>query len=147
MLSYARGQQFDLLHALGFEAPSWQDLATLLILVLCSVALAGAAWAWWDRRRQDPWQRLQARIQQRLQAAGVGVLLHHPPRTRAALVRAAWGERGRATADLLDELDRRRYADGPGERLPDRGWWRRFDRAARAAQPSGGAQGTADNPA
>ncbi len=83
VLNYSRGQQFDLLRELGFQAPSWQDLATLLIGLLCSAALAGAGWAWWDRRRQDPWQRLQRRVQQRLAALGVTVLPHHAPRTRA----------------------------------------------------------------
>ena len=128
VLNYSRGQQFDLLRGLGFETPSWQDLATLLIGLLCSAALAGAGWAWWDRRRQDPWQRLQRRVQARLTALGVAVLPHHPPRTRAQQVRLALGARGEPVADLLDALDRARYAEG---RVALRSWWRRFDAAAR----------------
>ena len=128
VLNYSRGQQFDLLQELGFSAPTWQDLATLLIGLLCSAALAGAAWAWWDRRRQDPWQRLQRRVQQRLAALGVAVLPHHPPRTRAERVRATLGTRGDAVAALLDALDRERYAEG---RFAERDWWRRFSAAAR----------------
>jgi len=128
VLNYSRGQQFDLLRELGFDAPSWQDLATVLIGLLCSAALAGAGWAWWDRRRQDPWQRLQRRVQRRLAALGVTVLPHHPPRTRAEQVRAALGARGEAVASLLDALDRERYAEG---RFSERGWWRRFSAAAR----------------
>jgi hypothetical protein len=130
VLNYSRGQQFDLLRQLGFESPSWQDLATLLIGLLCSAALAGAGWAWWDRRRQDPWQRLQRRVQQRLAALGVTVLPHHAPRTRAERVRGAMGARGEALAALLEALDRERYAGGP---VSLRSWWRRFSATARGA--------------
>jgi transglutaminase-like putative cysteine protease len=128
VLNYSRGQQFDLLRELGFAAPSWQDLATLLIALLCTAALAGAGWAWWDRRRQDPWQRLQRRVQQRLAALGVPVLPHQAPRTRAEQVRQVLGARGEDVAATLDALDRARYAEG---RVALRGWWRRFDAATR----------------
>ena len=133
VLNYSRGQQFDLLRELGFNAPSWQDLAKLLVLTVSAVALAGAAWAWWDRRRQDPWLRLQQRVLQRLQACGVPVRPHHPPRERAAQVRAALGPAGEAAAALLDELDRRRYAD-PAAPLPYRPWWRAFRAALRGVR-------------
>ena len=133
VLSYARGQQFDLMKALGFEAPSWQDLAVLLTLLLCGGALGGAVWAWWDRRRQDPWQRLQQRIQARLLLLGVTVQAHHAPRARAALVRATLGLRGGALADTLDALDASRYARLGPALAPQRGWWQRFQAAARTA--------------
>lgn len=130
VLNYSRGQQFDLLRELGFEAPGWEDLAKLLTLLLCAAALAGAGWAWWDRHRQDPWQRLQRRVQDVLARLGVAVGPQHAPRERARRVRVALGERGAALADTLDELDRLRYAGG--RRLPQRGWWRGFAAAARA---------------
>ncbi len=133
VLNYARGQQFDLMKALGFEAPSWQDLAVLLTLLLCAGALAGATWAWWDRRRQDPWQRLQQRVQARLLDLGVPVQAHHAPRARAALVRAALGARGAALADTLDALDAARYARPGPAQAPQRAWWRRFQAAVRAS--------------
>ena len=137
VLNYSRGQQFDLLRKLGFDAPSWQDLATSLILLLCSGALAGAAWAWWDRRRQDPWQRLQQRIVRRLQQLGVVVQAHHAPRERAAQVRAALGPRGAALADLLEQLDRQRYgAPAATSGKVGRHWWRDFSAAARAVTPT-----------
>ena len=137
VLGYARGQQFDLLRRLGFAAPSWQDLAYLLISLLSSGALAGAAWAWWDRRRQDPWQRLQQRVQQRLAALGVAVQAHHAPRARAALVRASLGARGDGVAAALEALDRQRYGGAAAGSLPDGRWWRQFATAVRAAQGSG----------
>ncbi len=136
VLNYARGQQFDLLRSLGIDAPDWQDLATVLIGLLCTGSLAGAAWAWQDRRRQDPWLRLQARVQGRLQALGVAVLPHHPPRTRAERVRAALGARGGPLADLLETLDHQRYAAAaPAGGVPH-GWWRAFRAAARAVPRS-----------
>jgi protein-glutamine gamma-glutamyltransferase len=135
VLNYSRGQQFDLLKRLGFSAPSWQDLASAMILLLCGAALAGAAWAWWDRRRQDPWQRLQQRVMQRLHQLGVAVQPHHAPRERAARVRAQLGAPGQALADELDALDRLRYAStGPVPPLAD--WWRRFSGLVREADPS-----------
>ncbi len=133
VLNYSRNQQFDLLRELGFTAPTWQDLAKLLTLLLCGVSLAGAAWAWWDRRRQDPWQRLQQRVQRRLQALGVAVAPHDPPRARAARVRAALGAAGEGLAAALDALDRERYASPAPDTTPRRTWWRDFTAAARAA--------------
>ena len=135
VLNYSRGQQFDLLKRLGFRSPSWQDLATTLILLLCAAALAGAGWAWWDRRRQDPWQRLQQRVAARLAALGVTVAVHQPPRARAERVRAALGPRGEALARELEALDRLRYGStGGGATLPQRRWWTGFNAAARQAQ-------------
>ena len=129
VLNYSRGQQMNLLKALGFEAPSWQTLASTLILLLCSAALAGAGWAWWDRRRQDPWQRLQQRVAQRLAALGVRVQPHHAPRARAAEVRKQLGPSGEAAAQQLESLDRQRYAAQPV--APSlRQWWKAFDAAA-----------------
>lgn len=137
VLNYSRQDQFDLLRALGVAAPDWQDLARALIALLCAASLAGAGWALWDRWRQDPWQRLQRRVQQRLAALDVAVAAHDPPRTRADAVRARLGARGAALADALDALDRQRY--GPATAAmdtaaePDRRWWARFRAAVRAA--------------
>jgi protein-glutamine gamma-glutamyltransferase len=136
VLNYSRAKQFSLLEQLGFERPSWQDLAKLLITVLSLASLAGAAWAWWDRRRQDPWQRLQARVQERLAALGVAVQPHDAPRERAARVQRALGDRGQPLAELLDTLDRQRY--GGAAAVPQRSWWRAFAAAARALHAAGG---------
>ena len=131
VLNYSRARQFSLLEQLGFERPSWQDLAKLLVLLLSLASLGGAAWAWWDRRRQDPWQRLQALVQRRLARVGVTVQAHDPPRARASRVREVLGLRGQALAELLDALDRQRYGGAPPG-SPQRGWWRAFTAAARA---------------
>lgn len=137
VLNYSRTQQLDLLRHMGFSAPDWQDLATTLILLLCSAALAGAAWAWWDRRRLDPWQRLQTRVMQRLQALGVAVQPHHPPRERAARIRAVLGPAGQGLATRLEQLDRLRYAGPQPSALQLRQWGRQFAAEARSLPKPG----------
>ncbi len=131
VLNYSRSQQFDLLRALGVHTPSWQDLATLLITALCAASSVGAGWAWWDRHRQDPWQRLARRVQERLRKAGVLVQAHDPPRTRAARVRASLGTAGESVAAQLEVLDRLRYAEGVRAGAVQRSWWPAFAAAAR----------------
>jgi protein-glutamine gamma-glutamyltransferase len=135
VLNYSRGQQFDLLKSLGFEAPDWQDLARLLVLLLCATAIAGAAWAWLDRHRQDPWQRLQGRVQRRLARLGVPVAPHHAPQERARRVRQALGPAGEPLAAALEALDRGRYGGGPAV-APGR-WWRDFAAQARKVPQPG----------
>ncbi len=132
VMNYSRGQQFRLLESLGVEAPSWHDLALALIGLLCAGSLSGAAWALWDRYRQDPWQRLQRRIQQRLAQLQVTVQPHDPPRTRAQRVRQRLGAAGEALAQQLEALDRSRYGQ-PGRAGPARGWWRHFAELASQA--------------
>jgi hypothetical protein len=132
VLNYSRGQQFDLLKNLGFESPSWQDLTSMLILILCAGALAGAAWAWWDRRRLDPWQRLQQRVQRQLARLGVDVAPHHGPRERARLLRRVLGNEAEPAAHQLEALDAERYG-GHTARWQGYGrWWRDFRVATRA---------------
>ncbi|MBL8352057.1 MAG: DUF3488 domain-containing transglutaminase family protein [Burkholderiaceae bacterium] len=122
VMGYSRSRQFSLLQSLGVAEPDWTDLARALAALLATVASAGALWAWHDRRRQDPWQRLRQRLGDRLQAIGVDARPHHPPRQLAALVRQRHGAAGERLAQALESLDRQRYAPG-GTRLPARGWW------------------------
>ena len=121
-MAYSSRRQLSLLRALGVQQPDATDLGRALALLLSAAALGLGLWAWHDRHRQEPWTRLHRRLCQRLRAAGVAVLPHHPPRTMAALVRQGHGEPGEALAQALDALDRRRYATDGG-RLPERGWW------------------------
>jgi protein-glutamine gamma-glutamyltransferase len=125
VLGYSRQQQFDLLQRLGLQSADWTGLVLALAWIASGAAVAGAAWAWWDRRRQDPWQRLHRRVRRRLQLLGVESQPHHPPRTLAAAVRHTLGDGGEALARQLDTLDRLRYAGG-GTRTPPRRWWRGF---------------------
>jgi len=135
VLNYSRRQQFDLLASLGVSAPSWEDLAYVLIALLSAVSLGGAGWALWDRWRQDPWQRLQQRVQERLARLSVTVAPHDPPRTRAARVRAALGARGETLARTLERLDHQRYGPTAQRRLDPR-WWRQFEAEAARLGPA-----------
>ena len=137
VLNYSRGQQFDLLKTLGFQSPDWQDLATTLILLLCTGALTGAAWAWWDRRRQDPWQRLQSRVMRQLQMLGVVVQTHQAPRARAAQVRQQLGSLGETVALQLEVLDLQRYGQHGRATPGDAAWWRDFKAAAKGCARAG----------
>lgn len=138
VMGYSRTTQFDLLARLGVRQPDWADLTRGLVLLLAAAALGGAAWAWIDRRRQDPWQRLQAQLAARLRGTGIDARAHHGPRTLAALVRAHHGTAGETLAQALDALDRWRYAPGAQARLPDRRWWASVQaetRRLRAGRP------------
>lgn len=132
VLNYSRTRQFDLLRELGVEAPRWEDLAYALIGLLSALSLAGAGWAMWDRWRQDPWQRQQRLVAERLARLGVAVAPHHPPRARAALVRQALGPAGETLARTLERLDHQRYGQ-LGRHRPDQRWWRQFSAEAAGA--------------
>jgi protein-glutamine gamma-glutamyltransferase len=132
VMNYSRGQQFRLLESLGVNAPTWHDLAYALIALLCAGSLGGAAWALWDRHRQEPWQRLQRRILERLAQLQVAVQPHDPPRTRALRVRERLGALGEPLALELEALDRARYAQ-PGRAAVARAWWKRFAELAAQA--------------
>ena len=138
VLNYARGQQLDVLKKLGFASPSWQDLALLLIGALSTLALAGAAWAWWDRHHTDPWQRQMARLRRTLRGLGLPSGAHEPPRGLAQRVRARFGADGEALAALLDGLERQRYGRDTRAR-PDAALTREFVLRARLLRLQGGA--------
>jgi len=139
VLSYSRGQQLDLLKRLGVTSPSWEDLAYLLIGTLSALSVLGAAWAWWDRNRQEPWARLQSRVQRALGRLGIEASAHHPPRKLAQSVRARLGEAGQPLAALLETLDLQRY--GPNAlRRPSALWMQKFRSELRAAAAHRGAR-------
>jgi protein-glutamine gamma-glutamyltransferase len=130
VMSYSRGQQFGVLKQIGFLAPSWEDLALLLVGALSGLALAGALWAWLDRHRVDPWVRQLERMKRALRRVGVAAAPHDPPRTLAARVRERLGGAGEPLAALLDQLESRRYGRAAARR-PDPRMTRDFTHAAR----------------
>ncbi len=131
VLGYSSRQQFQLLEQLGVRAPKWTDLGLMLASLVSGAALVGAGWAWWDRRRQDPWQRLLGRVRRRLQRLGVAAEPHAPPRTMALAVRARFGAAGEPVSRQLQTLDRLRYGPDAATR-PQPWWWRGFVRDAAA---------------
>jgi transglutaminase-like putative cysteine protease len=142
--NYSRSRQLDLLSSLGVQTPSMQDIAIALISALSALAVAGALWAWWDRRRQDPWARLHGHVCRALQALDVPAHTHQGPATQAAAVLRRHGEAGRDIASTLHELEALRY--GPANRhLPERDWKRRFDAATRPLRRVRGALNAAQH--
>ncbi len=131
VMNYSRTQQFDLLKSLGFRSPQWEDLALLSIWTVCLLALGGAAWAWWDRRRIDPWQRQMLALRAALQRAGIAAAPHEAAGTLARRVRSRFGAAGEALALLLETLERQRYDVGARVR-PDRALTRQSVQLARA---------------
>ncbi len=109
VLNYSRGQQLDLLKDIGFSAPSWEDLALLLIGALSGLSLAGAAWAWWERQRVEPWARELARLRATLRALGIDAAAHESPGAIAQRVASRYGATGATLAALLARLELERY--------------------------------------
>jgi hypothetical protein len=113
VLNYTQGKQLDLLKSLGFEAPSWEDLAYLLIGIVVATSLAGAVWTWWERSRQDPWLRLLNTAAARLQQGGITLAPQSPPRLMAQQLcaqRSAELPAVQAVSDWLLRLEALRYA-------------------------------------
>jgi transglutaminase-like putative cysteine protease len=138
VLNYSRGQQLDLLKNVGFRAPAWDDLALVLIVALSTLALSAAVWAWWDRRRVDPWVRQMEQLRRALQGAGVPAEAHDAPRTLALRAHERLGTRARPLVALLDAFERQRYAPGAASR-PDPAFTRRFKAEARRLRAGGSA--------
>jgi hypothetical protein len=130
VLNYSRGQQLDVLKRMGFETPSWEDLALLLVGTLSGLAMAGAVWAWLDRHHVDPWVRQLERMRRTLRSVGIAAAPHEAPRTLAIRVRATLGSAGETLASLLDTLDARRYSRAAARR-PDPALTREFASEAR----------------
>jgi len=112
VLDYTQGRQLDLLRALGFASPGWQDLAYVLLGVAVVLSLLGALWALWERQQRDPWLRLLQRARRRLARQGVTSDESTAPRELAQRVRASWGDgpAAQATGEWLLRLEAQRYA-------------------------------------
>jgi transglutaminase-like putative cysteine protease len=109
VLNYTQTRQMNLLKDIGFEAPDWEDLALLMALLLAAAGTAGAAWSYWEKRRQDPWLRLLHAAQGSLSARGLTIPATTPPRTLAHNALTTWGESARPLHDWLLELEACRY--------------------------------------
>jgi hypothetical protein len=113
VLNYTQDRQLDLLKALGIRQPDWQDLVRLLGLLVFSAAALGAAWALWQRRSHDPWQRLLERVRHRLARAGLALPAHLPPRAMAEQASQYFGASAAPLAQWLLRLEQARYAAQP----------------------------------
>lgn len=111
VLNYTQSRQLNLLKSLGFQAPSLEDLAYVLLYLLVGASLAGAGWALWERSQHDPWLRLLAQARARLAKAGLNVPATAPPRQLAAQAEARFGPAAQAVRDWLLKLEAQRYAE------------------------------------
>ncbi len=121
VLNYTQASQFNLLKNIGFESPSWEDLIYLLCGIIVSASLAGAAWSAWSRHRQDPWLRLLAQAQQRLQRAGLTASPNATPRQLAAQLQqqgSSHNPDALALQDWLLRLEALRYAPPATNQAP-----------------------------
>ena len=118
VLNYTQSRQLDLLRALGFDAPDWQDLSTVLLGLLVLASLGGAGWSLWDRRQHDPWLRLLQQARERLRAAGVDVPTHAPPRRMAeALRQSSAPASAESIRTWLLQMESQRYGPEPASSL------------------------------
>ena len=117
VLNYTQSRQLDLLKALGFESPSWQDLTTVLGALVGLAALGGVGWTLWERSQHDPWLRLLTRARQRLAKSGLPLPDTLPPRAMAERVQAQFGDTAQGVANWLLRLEQLRYAAHPAHQL------------------------------
>ena len=118
ILNYTQGKQLNLLRNLGFASPGWEDLIYLLIGIVVLASLGGAAWARWERKRQDPWLRLLETAAARLHKAGIEVAPHSPPRRMAQQLTQQFGPTDPAAVAIRDwllRLEAQRYAPHRGQ--------------------------------
>ena len=112
VLNFTQGRQLDLLKSLGFETPSWRDLAYVLIGVVVAVSLAGAGWSLWERQQHDPWLRLLQKGRSRLRTLGIPAASHQAPRALAEQVRQRFGDTAfsQSVTEWLIQLEAQRYS-------------------------------------
>lgn len=135
VLNYTQSRQLDLLRALGFDAPDWQDLARVLAGLVVAAAAAGALWTLWERMQHDPWLRMLAQARTRLARAGLALPASSPPRAMAAQARARFGPDAEAVAAWLLRLEQWRYAPESTPRSQALGQLRRELRQLRWPAP------------
>jgi protein-glutamine gamma-glutamyltransferase len=113
ILNYTQSKQLNLLRNIGFESPSWEDLALVLIGCIVLASLGGAAWTLWERRRHDPWLRLLDAAHRRLQRTGLPLPAGATPRAMAARLAQSHGSQDPRVNEIcgwLLRLEILRYA-------------------------------------
>ncbi len=136
VVGYSMQQQWLLMKQLGISAPDLSTLARALAAALAGTALAVLALPLLRRRPREPWAALHHHVARRLARLGVHVQLHESPGQRAQRLLRHHGAAAAPLAEVLQALERARYAqagsDGASE--PPRAWRRRIDAAARACE-------------
>jgi protein-glutamine gamma-glutamyltransferase len=110
ILNYSQSKQLDLLKNIGFTSPSWEDLSYVLIGIIVTVSLIGAAWTLYSRSQHDPWLRLLHTARKRLALAGLTSNDTTPARELARRAQERWGSAAQALHDWLLQLEALRYS-------------------------------------
>ena len=145
ILGYGKNQQFDLMGQLGMQSPDVLSLIRVLVVLVVAAGLAGAIWAWFDARRQSPWQKLRQGITRELARLGIEA---KPSDTLVALAQRLRQQRGTSAetaAQALLTLNLHRYGR-PGHEGTPPGWWRSFREAVAAARTTPAQPTSADAP-
>lgn len=145
ILGYGKSQQFDLMGQLGMQSPDVLSLIRVLVVLVVAAGLAGAIWAWFDARRQSPWQKLRQGIARELARLGIEA---KPSDTLDALAQRLQQQRGasaEAAAQALLALNLHRYGR-PGHEGTPPGWWRSFREAVAVARTATAQPAAADAP-
>ena len=129
VLNFGQGAQIALLKRIGLEAPSGEDIASVLAYLIAAVLAAsaalGALWAAWPARRADPSQVLLRRLHRRLLALGLPLPAHLPPRQIAQRFEQHFGAAATPVCDWLLQFERWRYgprSDAAGLRVLRTQW-------------------------
>ncbi|MDD2546764.1 MAG: DUF3488 and transglutaminase-like domain-containing protein [Burkholderiaceae bacterium] len=109
VLNYTQARQLNLLQALGFEAPRWEDLVTLLAGLMALAIAGNLGWTLWQRQPRAPELRLLQQVRRRLARQGLPLGEQSAPRGTALAVLDAYGESARPLHDWLLQLERLRY--------------------------------------
>lgn len=112
VLNYSQERQFDLLKNIGFNAPSWEDLAYILIGLVVVVSAAGGLWTLWERRQHDPWLRLLHRVHRRMATLGCHTTPATTPRQLAQWLHTHYAQAAETPAVMqwLNTFEAWRYA-------------------------------------
>lgn len=118
VLNYTQTTQFNLLRALGVDAPSWEDLIYLMCGIVAGSALLAVAIDAARRSKRDPWLALLAQARGQMRQLGLLTGDNSTPRELAAqLHRQAdgLGPRALLLADWLLRLEAWRYGASAAE--------------------------------
>jgi transglutaminase-like putative cysteine protease len=130
VLAYGPTRQQELLGALGFERPSWRDMALVLLLSVSALLLGIAAWMFLRRPGpEDPVQRAWQRYCRRLARLGLPRRPAEGPHDYASRVRARRPDLARPVGRITELYILLRYgrpADPATGRLLLRKLVRRF---------------------
>ncbi len=117
VLNYTQSKQLNVLRNLGFQSPSWEDLARLLGAIVVVVSGLGAAWTLWQRHERDPWLRQLKWVRKQLHDLGIESNAATSPRTLAQRAEQSFGNAAKPLQQALHALELQRYAPAQREAM------------------------------